>query len=70
MALQIPPEFAGQPVVTAELIAFAHAHGLEVHVWTVNDEAEMQRLLALGADGLMSDYPARLRAIVQSRKTT
>lgn len=69
MALQIPPEFAGQPVVTAELIAFAHAHGLEVHVWTVNEEAEMQRLLALGADGLMSDFPARLRAIVQSRKS-
>ena len=68
MALQIPPEFAGQPVVTAELIAFAHAHRLEVHVWTVNDESEMQRLLALGVDGLMSDFPARLRAIVQTHK--
>ena len=68
MALQIPPEFAGQPLVTAELIAFAHAHRLEVHVWTVNDESEMQRLLALGVDGLMSDFPARLRAIVQNHK--
>lgn len=60
MALQIPPQFGGQPLVTSELVSFAHAQGVHVHVWTVNDETEMTRLLALGVDGLMSDFPARL----------
>ena len=43
-----------------ELLAFAHGQGVHVHVWTVNEEAEMRRLLQLGVDGLMSDFPARL----------
>jgi glycerophosphoryl diester phosphodiesterase len=64
MALQIPPEFVGRPLVTRELLAHAHAYGVQVHVWTINDEAEMRRLLALGVDGVMSDFPGRLRAVV------
>ncbi len=60
MALQVPPSFGGDPLVTPELLAFAHARGVHVHVWTVNEAAEMRRLLALGVDGLMSDFPARL----------
>jgi glycerophosphoryl diester phosphodiesterase len=67
MALQIPPSFAGKPLVTPELVAFAHAHDVQVHVWTVNEEAEMKRLLDLGVDGVMSDFPGRLRAVVDAR---
>jgi glycerophosphoryl diester phosphodiesterase len=59
-ALQVPPAFMGRALVTPELIAAAHAKGLEVHVWMVDEPAEMQRLLALGVDGLMSDFPDRL----------
>ncbi len=66
MALQIPPEFSGQPLVTRELVAFAHAHDVQIHVWTINEPAEMRRLLALGADGLMSDFPGRLREVVDA----
>lgn len=66
MALQIPPEFLGEPFVTPELIAHAHAHGVQIHVWTINDEGEMRRLLALGVDGVMSDYPGRLRGVVDA----
>ena len=49
---------------TPERIAEAHALGLEVLPWTVNDVADMRRLIAAGVDGLISDYPDRLRAVV------
>jgi glycerophosphoryl diester phosphodiesterase len=68
MALQIPCEFAGRPLVTPELLRFAHEHGVQVHVWTINDEPEMRRLIALGVDGVMSDFPGRLRTVVGARR--
>jgi glycerophosphoryl diester phosphodiesterase len=64
MALQIPPSFAGQPLVTAELVAFAHEHDVQVHVWTINERAEMTRLLDLGVDAVMSDFPGLLSEVV------
>jgi glycerophosphoryl diester phosphodiesterase len=64
MALQIPAEFAGGPLVTRELVQHAHAHRVHVHVWTINDPAEMAALLELGVDGIISDFPARLVAQV------
>jgi glycerophosphoryl diester phosphodiesterase len=64
MALQIPPSFAGRPLVTPQLVDFAHRHDVQVHVWTINEEDEMRRLLAEGVDGIMSDFPGRLRAVV------
>jgi len=68
MALQVPAEFLGRPLVTPELVAFAHAHGVQIHVWTINDECEMRRLIALGVDGVMSDFPGRLRAVVDAAR--
>ncbi len=67
LALQIPPEFHDVSLVTAETVAAAHALGLEVHVWTINEPQEMERLLDLGVDGIMSDFPGRLREVVQRR---
>jgi glycerophosphoryl diester phosphodiesterase len=68
MALQIPPSFAGRPLVTPALVEFAHGQGVQVHVWTINDEDEMGALLDEGVDGVMSDFPARLRAVVDARR--
>lgn len=63
VALQIPETWQGQTIVTARSLAAAHAVGLEVHVWTVNEAEAMERLLAMGVDGVMSDYPEVLAAV-------
>lgn len=67
IALQVPPSFGDTPIVTAASVAAAHALGLEVHVWTVNEEPEMETLLALGVDALMTDFPARASAVLRRR---
>ena len=65
-ALQIPLEAAGRVLVTAETIAAAARVGLAVHVWTINEPSEIRRLLAMGVDGVMSDYPDRLLAAARA----
>ena len=67
MALQVPPEFAGRPLVTREFVAHAHAHGLYVHVWTIDEPDEMRALLALGVDGIVTDHPARMAGLLAAR---
>ncbi len=65
-ALQIPPEYQSMKLVTAESVTAAHRLGVEVHVWTVNEAAQMRELLAMGVDGIMTDYPAMLVDVVRS----
>ena len=67
-ALQIPPRFGDIELVTAERVAAAHRYGLEVHVWTINDPSEMERLLALGVDGIISDLPGLARTVVEPHR--
>jgi len=67
VALQVPPAFGDTLLVTSESVAAAHALGLEVHVWTINDAPEMERLLDLGVDALMTDFPARAMAVLRRR---
>jgi glycerophosphoryl diester phosphodiesterase len=66
-AIQIPVDYESFRLVTPESVAAAHQLGMEMHVWTVNDENEMRELLALGVDGLLSDYPARLLEVIAER---
>lgn len=54
-AVQVPERHGRVRVLTPRLIDSAHRHGVEVHVWTVNDPADMQRLLDAGVDGLVTD---------------
>jgi len=65
MALQVPAAFRGEPLVTGPLVRHAHKHGIAVHVWTINDPEEMTRLLELGVDGLVTDFPARMVDLVE-----
>lgn len=58
--LQIPVDFGGNPLVTPALIDHAHEHGIHIHVWTINDPDEIERLLAMGVDGLVTDFPQRV----------
>jgi glycerophosphoryl diester phosphodiesterase len=53
--------------LTAELVAEAHAAGLRVVAWTVNEPADIDQLAALGVDGLITDYPDRARRVLRAR---
>jgi len=69
MALQVPAHFGDGELVTREFVTHAHAHGIQVHVWTINETGEMQRLLDLDVDGLVTDFPARLVDVLRRRAT-
>ncbi|MGK2929912.1 MAG: glycerophosphodiester phosphodiesterase [Acidimicrobiales bacterium] len=67
-AAQIPPVGPkGRPLATPELVEVAHRHGIAVHVWTIDDAAEMGELLDIGVDGIMTDRPAVLREVFEAR---
>ena len=66
-ALQIPEYLGGIQVVTKEFVKAAKERNLQIHVWTVNETADMQRLLENGVDGIMTDYPDRLLKISRSK---
>jgi glycerophosphoryl diester phosphodiesterase len=60
IAFQIP-EYAGKlHIVTPRFLRAAHDQGIQVHVWTVDEVEDMQRLMAWGVDGLFTDYPDKL----------
>ena len=54
-AIQIPERHGRFRVLTPRLVRAAHAAGVEVHVWTVNDPADMRRLVRRGVDGIVTD---------------
>ena len=68
-AFQLPCEYQGLTLVSSDTINAAHVLGIEMFVWTVNDLVEMKRLLTLGVDGIITDYPARLRTLLHPSVT-
>jgi glycerophosphoryl diester phosphodiesterase len=66
-ALQVPQRTHGMRIVTPAFVARAHAAGRPVHVWTVDDPAEMQQLLDLEVDGLITDRTDVLRDVLVER---
>ena len=67
-ALQVPARYGALTIVDRRFVEAAHNRGLQVHVWTVDEPAEMRRLLELGVDGLMSDRPDLLLEVVGGRQ--
>lgn len=53
-------------LVTPELVDDVHGLGLPVSVWTVNDPAEMGRFIGYGVDAIVTDYPDRLRTVMEA----
>ncbi|MFD4410940.1 glycerophosphodiester phosphodiesterase [Streptomyces sp. NPDC058466] len=69
IAAQVPESQSGVPVVDRRFVRAAHARGLQVHVWTVNEPERMHRLLDLGVDGIMTDHIDTLRKVLEDRGT-
>ena len=66
---QVPVRAKGVTVTDERFVRGAHRRGLQVHVWTIDDPAEMHRLLDIGVDGIMTDRPEVLRDVLITRGT-
>lgn len=67
LAAQVPVRMRGFPVLTERFIRMCHKRGIEIHVWTIDEPDEMDRLLDLGVDGIMTDVPATLKDVLSRR---
>lgn len=68
-ALQVPEYAAGLRVLSRGFVESARGRNLRVHAWTVNSEADMRRLVEMGVDGIMTDYPDRLLKVLGRNRT-
>jgi glycerophosphoryl diester phosphodiesterase len=64
VALQVPASSGDLTVVDRRFVDVAHDQGLAVHVWTIEEEAEMERLCSLGVDGIITDRPTALVGVL------
>ncbi len=60
---QVPIREHGITIVTQRFVRYCSARGIAVHVWTIDDEAEMRRLIRLGVNGIITNRPTALKAI-------
>jgi glycerophosphoryl diester phosphodiesterase len=65
--VQVPVRFGAVTVVDEAFVHRAHRQGRQVHVWTVNEGAEMERLLDMGVDAIVTDDAARLAGLLARR---
>jgi glycerophosphoryl diester phosphodiesterase len=66
-AVQVPEQRSNLHILTPRFIRTAQNHHMDVHVWTVNETEDMERMLALGVNGIITDYPDRLLALLGRR---
>ena len=65
--VQAPLRRRGMLLVDAHFVAAAKERGLPIHVWTINEVEDMEALIDLGVDGLITDYPGRLKDLLITR---
>lgn len=65
---QLPTEQIGFNLSTKSFVNKAHKHNIAVHYWTINEQDEMRRLVEIGADGIMTDYPHKLLEVYNEYK--
>ncbi len=66
-AFQVPATYGDVTIVDERFVSVAHAAGIAVHVWTINETDEMERLLDLEVDGIITDVPTPLVALLSER---
>lgn len=66
--VQVPTGHKSVTIVDERFVLAAHRHGLALHIWTIDDPQEMRDLLDLGVDGIMTDLPEVLRAVLKDRQ--
>ncbi|MEX0768903.1 MAG: glycerophosphodiester phosphodiesterase [Microthrixaceae bacterium] len=66
--VQVPVRQNGIPLLTQGFVRTVHDRGCQVHAWTINDRTEMHSLLDLGVDGIITDFPSELRAVLIERE--
>lgn len=64
---QLPVKHYGLTLVDKRMVSAGKRLGIQIHVWTIDEEAEMERLIDLGVDGLMTDKPSLLRTVLKRR---
>ncbi len=67
-SLQVPPSHEGRAIVTKDWVTAMHKKGLEVLVWTINEESEMKTLIDQRVDGIMTDRPTLLKKVLAENK--
>ena len=67
LTAQVPVRQGMLVVTTPKFVERAHRLGIAVHVWTIDQPAEIERLLDMGVDGIMTDRPAVLREVLERR---
>ncbi|MDA8294917.1 MAG: glycerophosphodiester phosphodiesterase [Actinomycetota bacterium] len=67
VALQVPATYGDVVIVDEQLVDAAHRSGLAVHVWTIEEEEDMERLCGLGVDGIITDRPSVLVDVLTRR---
>ena len=70
IAAQVPTTAYGLDLVTPRFIKHCHKLDIAVHVWTIDDDAEMQRLISMGVDGIVTDRPTVLKDVTQRNGMT
>ena len=67
-SFQVPLKYGRITVITDRFIKASHDRDIAVHVWTINEREEMQRLIEMGVDGIFTDKPALLREVLKENQ--